>query len=201
MSVQKTPDRRGGVDQKAIHWEEDLRPFSRLPREPRRSPRQNVPGWIPALVSFALVAIACGGLSVFINNNRPALNALQFAPTSTVAVVTPTATEFVPPTATPYAPPTDTPPPLTPTTLPVSDEPIAVGSQVKILDTGPNGLNFRREPTTQAEKIRSLPEGNIYEVVGGPANADGYVWWQLKDPTDGTTGWGAANYMRKVANP
>ena len=200
MSVQKTPDRRGGFDQKAIHWEEDLRPFSRLPRESKRSPGQNVPAWIPALISLAVVSVACGLIATFINNNRPALTALQFAPTSTVAVVTPTATEFVPPTATPYAPPTETPAPP-PTMLPVSDEPIGVGAQVKIVDTGPNGLNFRREPTTQAEKIRSLPEGNVYEVIGGPASADGYLWWQLRDPTDGTTGWGAANYMRRIASP
>lgn len=200
MSVQKAPDRRGGVNQKAIHWEEDLRPFVRLPREPRRTPRQPVPAWIPALVSFALVAAACGLVATFINNNRPALSRISLGPTATVAVVTPTATELAPPTATPYAAPTATPV-SPPTAAPVSDAPITVGAQVKIVDTGPNGLNFRKDPTTQAEKIRSLPEGNIYEVVGGPASADGYTWWQLKDPGDGITGWGAANYMRRIAQP
>jgi hypothetical protein len=201
MSVQKTPGRRGGVDQNAIHWEEDLKPFSRLPREPRRSPRQSVPGWIPALVSFLLVTLACGLGALFINNNRPALRSISFAPTATFAVVTATATEMAPPTATPYVPPTDPPPPATPTGPGVSEEPITIGAQVKIVDTGPNGLNFRKEPTTQAEKIRSLPEGSVYEVVGGPASADGYTWWQLRDPADSMTGWGAEIYMRRIAQP
>lgn len=201
MSVQKTPGRRGGVDHDAIHWEEDLRPFSRLPREPRRSPRQSAPAWIPALASLALVAFACLLVATFVNNNRPALNTIALAPTATMLIITPTPTAFVPPTATPYAPPTDTPPPPTPTAPAVSDDPIFVGAQVMVVDTGPNGLNFRREPTRSAERIRSLPEGSVYEVVGGPVSADGYTWWQLRDPSDGTTGWGAGIYLRKVVQP
>jgi hypothetical protein len=201
MSVQKTPSRRGGVDHDAIHWEEDLRPFTRLPREPRHSPRQRAPAWIPALVSLVLVGFACLLVATFVNNNRPALNRLALAPTATMLIITPTATEFVPPTATPYAPPTDTPPPPTPTVLAVSNDPIFVGAQVKVVDTGPNGLNFRREPSRSAERIRSLPEGSVYEVVGGPTEADGYTWWQLRDPSDGTTGWGAGIYLRRVVQP
>ncbi|MGQ9903391.1 MAG: hypothetical protein ACUVRU_03435 [Anaerolineae bacterium] len=201
MSVQKTPSRRGGVDHDAIHWEEDLRPFTRLPREPRHSPHQRAPAWIPALASLALVGFACLLVVTFINNNRPALNTLALAPTATMLIITPTATDFAPPTATPYAPPTDTPPPPTPTVLTVSDDPIFVGAQVKVVDTGPNGLNFRREPSRSAERIRSLPEGSVHEVIGGPADADGYTWWQLRDPSDGATGWGAGIYLRKVVQP
>jgi hypothetical protein len=199
MSVQKMPDQRGGVDDKAIHWEEDLKPFSRLPREPRRTPRQRVPALIPGLISLVIVVAACGFVAKFINDNRPALSNIAMSPTSTFAIITPTATEFVPPTATPYAAPTDTPPAAPPTDVGITNDPITVGAQVKIVDTGPTGLNFRKEPSRSAEKLRTLPEGNIYEVIGGPQNADGLVWWQLKDPSDGTTGWGAADYMRVVA--
>ncbi|MCS7060513.1 MAG: SH3 domain-containing protein [Anaerolineae bacterium] len=201
MSVQKTPGRPGGIDHGAIHWEEDLRPLSRLPRQPRRAPQQQAPAWIPALVSLLLVSVACLVVATFINNNRPALNTLALAPTATLIIVTPTATELVPPTATPYTPPTDTPPPPTPTAPAVSDDPIFVGAQVKVVDTGPNGLNFRREPSRSAERIRSLPEGSVYEVIGGPVEAEGYTWWQLRDPSDGTAGWGAGIYLRKVVQP
>jgi hypothetical protein len=198
MSVQKMPGQRGGVDDNTIHWEEDLKPFTRLPREPREKPRQHVPALIPGLISLVIVVIACGVAAKFINDNRPALSNLAIAPTATFAFITPTPTEFVPPTATPYVAPTDTPPPAPPAEAGTSNEPISVGAQVKIVDTGPNGLNFRREPSRNAEKLRTLPEGNVYEVIGGPQNADGLVWWQLKDPADGTTGWGAADYMRVV---
>lgn len=194
MSVQKTPDRKGGADDKKIQWEEDLKPFKRLPREPRDAPRQRVPAIIPAIVSFALVAVACLLAATFINQNRPALN--FSAPTATIQIITPTATEFVPPTATPYVAPTETllPQPAAPAAG--AGGPISVGSRIVVVDTGGNGLNFRREPTTAAEKIRSLPEGTIYEVVGGPQEGGGYVWWQLKDPNDGITGWGVQNYMK-----
>jgi hypothetical protein len=195
MSVQKTPDRKGGIDDKKVQWEEDLKPFKRLPREPRTSPRQRVPAFIPALVSFALVGVACVLAASFINQNRPALNFT--APTATIIIITPTATEFVPPTATPYIAPTETPLPTA--AAPAEGAPaggIVIGSKIVIVDTGGNGLNFRDGPSRTANKIRSLPEGSTYEVVGGPQQADSLVWWQLKDPTDGTVGWGAQNYMR-----
>jgi hypothetical protein len=198
MSVQKAPDQRGGVDNKDIHWEEDLKPFTRLPREPRESPRQRVPVIIPGIISLILVVGACYLAAKFVNDNRPALLSLSLAPTATFAVVKPTATEFAPPTATPYAAPTDTPLPTIAPPAGTSNDPISVGSKIKIVDTGPTGLNFRKTPARAGERIRSLPDGNIYEVVAGPKSADGLVWWQLKDPTDGITGWGAQNYMKVV---
>ena len=194
MSVQKTPDRRGGFDDRQIQWEEDLKPFKRLPREPHEHPRQPVPAIIPMLVSFALVGVACFLAASFVNQNRPALN--FNAPTATFQIIIPTPTEEIPPTATPYVAPTEAPTPE-PTDATVSQPgTIGVGVRVMIVGTGGNGLNFRREPSTSAEKIRSLPDGTIYEVVGGPQENGGYTWWQLRDPSDGTIGWGVQNYMQ-----
>jgi hypothetical protein len=146
------------------------------------------------LVSFGLVAVACALAAAFVNQNRPVLNFA--APTATLQIIVPTATEDIPPTATPYVAPTETPLPQATAGALQPGGPISVGSRVVIVDTGGNGLNFRREPTTSAEKIRSLPDGNIYEVVGGPQDGGGYTWWQLKDPSDGTIGWGVQNYLR-----
>ena len=194
MSVQKGPDRKGGVDPNKTQWEEDLKPFKRLPRDPKDHPRQRVPAIIPMLISLTLVAVACGLAASFINQNRPALNFT--APTATLVVITPTPTEDIPPTATPYVAPTETPLPQAEAQAAAPGTGIAVGSKVTIVDTGGNGLNFREQPSRTANKIRSLPEGSVYEVIGGPQEADGLVWWQLKDPNDGVTGWGAQNYMK-----
>lgn len=197
MSVQRTPDRRGNDGQ--IHWEEDLKPFSRLPRaSARRAPAQAVPAWIPALVSLAAIALACAVAGSFFNNARQSLGAIVIVPTPTptAPAATPT-TRAVPATATPYVAPTDTPSPATPT--PEAGA-IRVGGFVRIIDTGPNGLNFRREASRNAEILRKLPENNVYEVTGGPTSADGLVWWRLKD-ADGTLGWGAATYLRAVPKP
>ncbi len=202
MSVQKSPDRRGGVDNGEIDWEKDLRPFTRLPREPRKTPQQAFPAWIPALVSAALVLFVCGTAAAFVNDNRPARLNLALAPTATFVIATIAPTERIPPTATPYAPPTDTP---APTPLPGAPATpgaasVKIGGYVRIVETGSTGLNFRKEPSRTAEKIRSLPEGNVYEVVGGPASADGLTWWRLKD-ADGTSGWGASDYLQAAAKP
>jgi len=193
MSVQKTPDRRGGFDESQIHWEEDLRPFRRLPRAQRERPEQHTPAIIPLLVSFALVGSACLGAAIFINQNRPALN--FSAPTATIQVIIPTPTETRPPTATPYLAPTATLPPE-PTAPAAQRSAIGVGVRVIVVNTGGNGLNFRREPSVNAERIRALPDGTTYEVVGGPQENQGFVWWQLRDPADGTVGWGVQNYLQ-----
>jgi hypothetical protein len=194
MSVQKSPDRRGRLfDEGQIHWEEDLRPFRRLPRERRERPQQHTPAIIPMLVSFALVGSAFLGAALFLNQNRPALN--FSAPTATIQVIIPTPTPTLPPTATPYIAPTETPLPE-PTTPANQLGVIGVGVRVMVVNTGGNGLNFRREPSVNAERIRRLPDGTIYEVVGGPQESQGFVWWQLRDPADGTIGWGVQNYLQ-----
>jgi hypothetical protein len=198
MSVQKAPDQRGGIDNGAIDWEEDLKPFTRLPREEKQTPRQRVPALIPGLISLVIIIGACAFVAKFVNDNRPALSNLALAPTATFAIITPTPTDLVPPTATPYMAPTDTPAAPTAAAAGTTNDPISVGAKVKIVDTGPTGLNFRKTPARAGEKIRSLGEGNVYEVVGGPQQADGLTWWQLKDPSDGTSGWGAADYMKVV---
>jgi hypothetical protein len=49
--------------------------------------------------------------------------------------------------------------------------------------------NLRAEPTTQGERIGFIPAGELFQVLGGPSCADGYVWWQVK--YDGAIGWTA----------
>ncbi len=198
MSVQKRPDHRGGLNDKQMHWEQDLKPFSRLPRDKRPETRQRLPAWIPLLVSFAAVIPMCLLAFSLLNRLRPAASAFA-APTATITIITPTATPFVPPTATPYVAPSPTPPPTAAVAGDgVSAAGYAVGGKVRVADTGGGGLNMRDQPTTSGALLRKLPEGNVYEVIGGPREADGYVWWQLKDPADGVTGWGAQKFLQPV---
>lgn len=202
MSVQKSPpgrkSLRRGVNNQEIQWEEDLRPFSRLPRDAKRPPTQKTPFWIPALVSALAILFACVVANGFFNNAKKSLStaAIFATPTPTSPVATPTERPL-PATATPYVAPTDTPPPMTAT--PAAGA-ISVGGYVKIVDTGPNGLNFRREPSTTADKIGALAEGGVFQVVEGPANSGGITWWRLKN-SDGTQGWGASTYMQPTAKP
>lgn len=195
MSVQKKPDRRGGVDEGKVQWEQDLKPFSRLPRDKRPNTKQRVPAWIPLLVSFAAIVPMCVFSFSMLDRLRPAANSLVI-PTATITYITPTATQFVPPTATPYVAPTDTPPPTQAAPVEASASGIAIGGKVRVTGTGGGGLNFRGSPTIGGTLLRKLPEGSVYEVVGGPKQADNYIWWQLRDPADGVTGWGAQSFLQ-----
>jgi len=198
MSVQKSPDEKGKLDNSRIRWEQDLKPFTRLPREKRPHTRQRLPAWIPLLVSLTAIVPVCALSVSLLNRLRPAARALAL-PTATTIYVLPSAspTVFIPPTATPYVAPTDTPiPQPTQAANPAADGTvIAVGGKVRITNTGGAGVNFRDQPSISGKLLRKLPENNVYEVIGGPQEADGYTWWQLRDASDGALGWGAQNFL------
>jgi uncharacterized protein YgiM (DUF1202 family) len=52
-------------------------------------------------------------------------------------------------------------------------------------------LNFRTEPGTSAGVVRVLATGTLLTLTGGPASANGYVWYQgsTTAATGGDTGW------------
>ena len=194
MSVQRTPDRRGSEqDNDAIQWEEDLKPFTRLPREKRVEPKQRIPSWVPGLISIALVAVACSMAVNFVNRSQSAINRALAPATPTTLSVSPTPTEEFPPTATPFMAATETPLPL-PTVDSALTGGITVGGKVKVFDTD-TGLNFRKGPSRNAELIKKLPDGDTLSVIGGPTQADNFIWWQLKD-SGGVVGWGVQTYLQ-----
>jgi hypothetical protein len=151
--------------------------------EPTPRPGQTDLAWhewlIIAVVSVAgLLLCAFAGRSILAGYASP----------------TATPTVFTRPTFTPVPTPTPTATP-TPTPIPAPAE-IAVGGFARVVD----GVNFRPEPSTQSQLIRTLADGLVLEVVGGPSDAEGFTWWQLKD-VDGSIGWAAAQYLAPIAPP
>ncbi|MCO5218946.1 MAG: SH3 domain-containing protein [Thermomicrobiales bacterium] len=55
-------------------------------------------------------------------------------------------------------------------------------------------LNLRSGAGTGYSRVVTLPAGTTGSVIGGPSNANGYTWWQLRT-SGGTTGWGASNWL------
>ncbi len=88
-----------------------------------------------------------------------------------------------------------TPPPssITPGTgtvvcpgTPPSQMRVGMTGQVTFTTGAP--LNIRDRASTSAAVARIIPEGTVFDVVGGPTCADGYTWWQIQ--LDGTLfGW------------
>jgi len=55
-------------------------------------------------------------------------------------------------------------------------------------------INVREGPGLGYTIIRTMPLGTIGQVIGGPAEADGFVWWNVSYNA-GVTGWSAENWL------
>ncbi len=107
------------------------------------------------------------------------------------------------PTATPPAsqPEPSTPPTSTPEPLPPVGQ-LAVGAYVQITGTGGDGLRLRSSPGLGGTVLLVAIEAEVFQVIDGPQDADGYTWWYLQTPSDSTVqGWGVANYLAVIQNP
>jgi len=79
-----------------------------------------------------------------------------------------------------------------PTMAPVG---LAVGAQVQVSNTGGTGLNMRAGAGTNQARIKTLAENTKLEIIGGPKEANGFTWWQVRDEA-GTTGWVVDRYIK-----
>ena len=73
-------------------------------------------------------------------------------------------------------------------------ENLTMGAKVTIGSTGGAGLNMRAGAGTGHARIKTLSEGGIVELIGGPKDANGFTWWQVRDES-GTTGWVVSQYL------
>jgi hypothetical protein len=75
---------------------------------------------------------------------------------------------------------------------------IAIGDTVRVITDGQR-LNLRAQPGLDTEVIRALEPGTTAQVIDGPEDIDGYVWWQIEAESD--QGWAAARFLQTVALP
>jgi hypothetical protein len=81
-------------------------------------------------------------------------------------------------------------------------EEINIGTFVKVVGTGGDGLRLRDEPGLSGE-IRLLgDETEVFKVNEGPLDMDGYIWWYLIGAYDESRqGWAVADFLSIVENP
>ncbi len=109
------------------------------------------------------------------------------------------------PTATP-APPT-TPTPAGATATPLAPPPplpgsLGVGVFVQIRGTGGDGLRVRTQPGLGAPIVFLAKEGEVFHILAGPRQADGYTWWRLTaNGAPERTGWAVSNYLSVLPTP
>jgi len=71
---------------------------------------------------------------------------------------------------------------------------LAIGSKAKVTGTGGSGLNMRAGAGTGHARVKTLADGTVVEIIGGPKDANSYTWWQVKDES-GTTGWVVSKFL------
>jgi hypothetical protein len=147
-------------------------------------------GWV-ILVSILIA----GGLTLLV-----ALALFLSPPPAPAAAGLDTALTVIPaPTFTPT--PTRVLETLTPTP-PQSIDGISIGSYVQISGTEGSGLRLRSGPGTSNPPRFLGMESEMFQVVDGPKESDGFIWWFLEAPYDpGRSGWAAASFLTVVNNP
>jgi SH3-like domain-containing protein len=139
--------------------------------------------WIGLGVAAALaVALTAGLVFVVLTMMRPGTQTVT--PTPVPVVASPTVASSV---AQIFA--TSTPPPS-----PALPTPQSVGQRLQVFNTGGSGANLRKDPGAGGEKIKTVPEGSLLEVVGPDRSVDGETWRNVRD-LQGETGWIAASYL------
>ena len=97
---------------------------------------------------------------------------------------------------------------IVPTPTPAEDEidfsqyKFKLGEFVQIAGTAGDGLSLRSQPgRTYNIKFIGM-DSEVFEVVDGPVETDGYTWWYLEAPYDKTrNGWSVDEFLQKVNVP
>jgi hypothetical protein len=143
------------------------------------------------------VAIACGMFTILFGALLLTRSAeSQSAPATAVINVIVASTATMSAQASPTVLPTNT--------IPAANNPgvISIDSHVQIQGTGGNGLRLRAEPGLDANILVLGSEAEVFRVMDGPIENDGYTWWYLVGPFDDTRlGWAVENYLAIVQNP
>jgi hypothetical protein len=157
-------------------------------------------GWLNLKVILAgvIFALCAFGLLVGIIWSQRSKN---FNPSPSTAILSVIELPTITPTL-PFIAPTPTQESNIQTPEPIPGGVIKLGDYVQVTGTGGDGLRIH-DTAGVASKVHYVALDNeVFIVFEGPVDADGYVWWNLKDPfSDAAIGWGVGNYLAVVPNP
>ncbi len=77
-----------------------------------------------------------------------------------------------------------------------------LGDFIQITGTSGEGLRLRSEPGRSYSVKFIGMDAEVFEVIDGPVEADGFIWWYLEAPYDKTrNGWSVDEYLQLVTVP
>jgi len=215
--VRSQPPQGGHVQ--PIPGQQRPRPQTGYNRRPPRRPKSSaadsglyLPWWSLALmlvgvlvVSFGLVGLAylLGNPSAIFAESTPIIRIITAEPTAAGQISQPTA---IPPSTQIIAggnAPTNlqlTGPTLAPVQFTPTPAPITINRRVMVVDVDEQKLNIRDSANVlESAVLFRADEGQVFVVVEGPLQGDGFTWWRIQDPNDTTrAGWAVANYLAVV---
>jgi len=78
----------------------------------------------------------------------------------------------------------------------------AIGEYVQIAGTSGEGLSLRSGPSRTFSINFVGMDSEVFKIVDGPVEADGYVWWYMEAPYDkNRNGWSVDEYLQIVTVP
>ena len=90
-------------------------------------------------------------------------------------------------------------PPIPTVVITSTPIPLTVGARVAVYDVGNDKLNVRNIPSlTDSQVLFRAEAGALFDIVGGPQEADGFTWWRLRDPRFSVEGWAVAIYLQTI---
>lgn len=102
------------------------------------------------------------------------------------------------PTSTSLIAPTPTHDPALGTATPIPGD-IALNGYVQISGTDGEGLRIRALPGLGGEHLFLGFDTEVFQVVDGPQEVDGYIWWRLLAPyDDARSGWAASDFLEAM---
>lgn len=141
-------------------------------------------------------AIAMMGVAAALSAVGLGASVVAAVPTATpTPTVTPTASRTATATATSTATATASATPTATATATATPTPTATPPIALIHGTGGVGVFFRRSPGGPA--VGGLLDGVTVEVLAGPVDYNGELWWQIRTDT-GDVGWLLASYLEQV---
>ncbi len=146
------------------------------------------------LGGMLLACLAFSGLLAGLVFLRPQPAPLALGTAALNVIPAPTATRLLP-----TLPPSPTPSPTPP--LP-GLAPLAVNDYVQVAGTGADGLRLRADPGLNGNVLYLAIDAEVFKIIDGPRDVDGYTWWYLLEPyKQNIKGWAVANYLALIQNP
>ena len=174
-----------------MNWKKNGKLHSMMLKRPGRGNLRSLFNPVTTVTTLILIiGLVLTGAIVLLLGRKPAPNPGLLPVVTKVAAATRT--------------PKPTQPPVLPSETPTSgfflpEGVIGIGAYVQVTGTEGAGLRMRIEPGLNGVISFSAMDCEVFLVIDGPVDADGYTWWHLEAPYDKTrNGWSASNYLTPI---